>query len=114
MAKQYGMQESCPPGDYLEHFHDVDGFPPDILHDFLKVLSLLSCAFALSMKKCFSHLTLNNAIKEFPYVHSDKTNQPQLIYKAFHTKGTNGGNGHENWTLMEVNLSHQHLNFICH
>lgn len=89
----------------LEHFHVVDGFPPDILHDLLEgiVPSELSlCIHDLIKKKFFTLEMLNSAIKEFPYTHSDKTNQPQTITKTFQAKGTIGGNGHENWSLIRL------------
>lgn len=42
------------------------------------------------------------AIKQFSYTFSDRTNQPQLITKNLSTKGTIGGKGHENWTLLRL------------
>lgn len=35
IAKQYGVKGSCPLSDHL-HFHVVDSFPSDILHDLLE------------------------------------------------------------------------------
>lgn len=98
MSKQYGVKGSCPLSNFLEHFHVVDGFPPDILHDLLE--GVIPSELCFCIEHFIKKKLLNNAIKEFPYTHSDKTNQPQVISKAFHTKGTVGGNGHENWTLL--------------
>lgn len=102
MAKQYWVKGSCPLNHYLEHFHVVDGFPPDILHEGVIPSELCLCIEHFIKKKYFTLDMLYSAIKEFPYAHSDKTNQPQVISKAFHTKGTIGGNGHENWTLLRL------------
>lgn len=45
---------------------------------------------------------LNDCIKSFPFKYSDKVNKPQKIPKASFEKGTVGGNGHENWTLLRL------------
>lgn len=105
MAKQYGVKGSCPLSVHLEHFHVVDGFPPDILNDLLEGIipsELCLCIQDFIKKKFFTLEMMNHAIKDFPYTHSDKTNQPQTISKTFHAKGTIGGNGHENWSLIRL------------
>lgn len=105
MAQKYGVKGSCPFSQSLQHFHVVNGYPPDILHDLLEGVvptELALCLKALISKGYFSLETLNAAIKEFPYTFSDKTNQPQLITKNFSSKGTIGGNGHENWTFLRL------------
>ncbi|KAK7921877.1 hypothetical protein WMY93_008779 [Mugilogobius chulae] len=104
LAKEYGVKGSCPLSK-LEHFQVVNGFAPDILHDLLEGVipyELSICIDNLIKKKYFTFDMLNNAIKTFPYTHTDKTNQPQPIPKTFHAKGTIGGNGHENWTLLRL------------
>lgn len=104
-AKKYGVKESCPLTETLKHFHVVNGYPPDILHDFLEgivPLELVVCLKALISKTLISLVALNDAIKQFPYTYSDRTNQPQLIPKTFSSKSTIGGNGHENWTLLRL------------
>lgn len=45
---------------------------------------------------------LNRAIKSFAYTFNDKTDQPQPIAVGFSSRGTIGGNGHENWTLIRL------------
>lgn len=105
MAQQYGVKRCCPLTETLEHFHVVNGYPPDLLHDLLEGVvpaELALCLKALISKGYFSLETLNVAIKQFPYTFSDKTNQPQLIPKNFASKATIGGNGHENWTLLRL------------
>lgn len=59
VAKQYSVKRSCPLSDYLEYFHVIDGFPQTSSMIYLKVLFLLSYAFALNTlsKRSFSHLT---------------------------------------------------------
>lgn len=104
-AKKYGVKESCPLSESLKHFHVVHGYPPDILHDLLEgivPIEVALCLKALISKKLISLEALNDAIKQFPYTYSDRTNQPQLIPKTFSSKSTIGGNGHENWTLLRL------------
>lgn len=104
-AKEYGVKGSCPLSESLQHFHVVDGYPPDMLHDLLEgivPIELALCLKALISKRLISLETLNDAIKQFPYTFSDRTNQPQLIPKTLFSKSTIGGNGHENWTLLRL------------
>lgn len=104
-AKTYGVKGSCPLSESLQHFHVVDGYPPDILHDLLEgivAIELALCLKALISKRLISLEALNDAMKQFPYTFSDSTNQPQLIPKTFSSKSTIGGNGHENWTLLRL------------
>ncbi|KAK2848117.1 hypothetical protein Q7C36_009799 [Tachysurus vachellii] len=105
MAQQYGVKRSCPLSESLEHFHVVNGYPPDLLHDLLEGVvpaELALCLKAVISKGYFSLEILNVAIKKFPYTFSDRTNQPQLIANNFASKATIGGNGHENWTLLRL------------
>lgn len=105
MAQQCGVKGSCPLTKSLEYFHVVDGYPPDLLHDLLEGVipaELAFCLNALISKGYFSLEILNVANKQFPYTFSDRSNRPQLITKNFSPKGTIGGNGHENWTLLRL------------
>lgn len=105
LAKQYGVKGECVLTDSLEHFHVVHGYPPDILHDLLEGIvpvELSLCISDLISKKYFSLETLNHAIKTFAYAFNDSTDQPQPIAHGFSTKGTIGGNGHENWALIRL------------
>ncbi|KAL3986654.1 KRAB domain-containing zinc finger protein [Sarotherodon galilaeus] len=105
MSQEYGVKGNCPLTVSLEHFHVVDGHPPDLLHDLLEgvvPLELALCLKGLVSKGYFTLEVLNAAIKQFPYAFSDRTNQPQLITKNFYSKRTIGGNGHENWTLLRL------------
>lgn len=105
VAKQYGVKGGCVLTDSLEHFHVVRGYPPDILHDLFEGIvpcELALCISDLIANKYFTLETLNHAIKSFPYTDNDKTDQPQLIARGFSTKGTIGGNGHENWALIRL------------
>lgn len=104
-AKQYGVKGECVLTDGLEHFHVVHGYPPDILHDLLEGIvpvELSLCISNMISKKYFTIDTLNYAIKAFEYAFDDKTDQPQPISHSFSTKGTIGGNGHENWALLRL------------
>ena len=78
MAQQYGVKRSCPPSESLEHFHVVNGYPPDLLHDLLEGVvpaELALCLKALISKGYFSLEILNVAIKQFPYTfQTEQTN----------------------------------------
>lgn len=105
LIKQYGVKQECALTCSLEHFHVVRGYPPDILHDLLEGIvpvELSLCISDLISKKYFTLETLNRTIKTFPYAFNDKTDQPQPIAHRFSTKGTKGGNGHENWALIRL------------
>lgn len=63
------------------------------------------------MKNCLKDLintkyvsldSLNKAISQFPYTFSDKAVKPQIIPNTFVCRGTSGGNGHENWSLLRL------------
>lgn len=100
-----GVKGVCPLTEKLEHFHVVKGYPPDILHDVLEGIvpvELSLCLSELISQKFFSLDEVNQAIKTFDYSFSDKTDQPQTISKGFSAKGTIGGNGHENWSLIRL------------
>ena len=88
--------------DGLEHFHVVRGYTPDILHDLLEGIVPVELSLCISDMKYFTIETLNHAMKTFEYAFHDKTDQPQPIAQGFSTKGTIGGNGHENWALLRL------------
>lgn len=105
MGKHHGVKRGCPLSEKLTHFHVVNGFPPDILHDFLEGLvpaELSLCLKDLIAKKYISLESLNRAIRQFPYTFSDKADKPQIIPKTSFSRGTTGGNGHENWSLLRL------------
>ncbi|KAK0131464.1 hypothetical protein N1851_033866 [Merluccius polli] len=81
-----GVKRACPL-DRLSFFQTADGFPPDILHDLFEGIVLEE---------------LNDAIRTFPYRFVDKRNKPHKITHSSLVKGTIGGNGHENWTLLRL------------
>ena len=102
-----GVKRGCVLRDELSTFHPVTGFPPDILHDFFEgivPMEIALCFHKLISDRIVTFDQLNNIIATFPYAHSDKVNKPQKIPKAFLTqkKGSIGGNGHENWTLLRL------------
>lgn len=100
-----GVKNECVLSKHLQFFHPITGFPPDVLHDLFEgviPLELSLCLKNLISKGFITFDTLNNCIKTFPYKFSDKVNRPQTIPKASFEKGTFGGNGHENWTLLRL------------
>ncbi len=52
--------------------------------------------------KYFTLQYLNQRVTSFPYQRTDKVNKPHPIPKTFMTRGTIGGNGHENATLLRL------------
>lgn len=105
LSQTYSVKRACSLTDNLKHFHAVTGYPPDILHDILEGIvptELSLCLTDLIGKKVFTLDMLSQAIKYFNYTFTDKTDQPQIIGKRFSTKGTIGGNAHENWCLIRL------------
>lgn len=99
-----GVKRACPL-DRLQYFQTAKGFPPDILHDLFEGIvreELALCFNYFISCKFFTLEDLNNGIRTFPYRFADKLNKPHKITKASLVKGTIGGNGHENWTLLRL------------
>lgn len=105
LVKQYGVKGGCVLSERLEYFHTVGGFPPDIMHDLMEgviPIEMSLCINDLVLRKLISLESLNQAIKQFPYKFSDKVDQPQIIPATFASRGTIGGNAHENWALIRL------------
>ena len=103
--ENYGVKQSCVLSNHLSYFHPITGFPPDILHDLFEgvvPVELAHCLKGLMAKKYFTLKELNNAILCFPYQHSDKVDRPHPVPQNFVSRGTIGGNGHENHTLLRL------------
>jgi len=101
----FGVKRPCPLTKKLSHFHMVEGYPLDILHDLFEGIIPMELALCFSdfiAKKYITLDELNNTIKSFPYKWGDKTDRPQPITTAFHTRKSIGGNAHENWTLIRL------------
>ena len=103
--EKYGVKQSCVLSDHLSYFHPITGFPPDILHDLFEgvvPVELAHCLNGLIAKRRFTLEELNRAILSFPFQHSDKVDRPHPIPPNVVTRGTIGGNGHENHTLLRL------------
>lgn len=103
--ENYGVKQSCVLSDHLSYFHPITGFPPDILHDLFEGVVPVELAHSLKgliARKYFTLEELNRAILSFPIQHSDKVNRPHPIPQSFATRGTIGGNGHENHALLRL------------
>lgn len=77
-----GVKKECVLGRHLQFFHTVNGFPPDILHDFFEGVipyELCLCLKRLIAKGFFTLDVLNISIKSFPYKNRDKVNIPKQI-----------------------------------
>lgn len=103
LAYVKGVKNECVLSKHLSYFHPVTGFPPEILHDF--VVGVVPLELSLCLKSLFSkgYITLdrlNSLINSFPHKYSDRVNKPSVITKAHVEKGSIGGNGHENWSLL--------------
>ncbi|KAK0148422.1 hypothetical protein N1851_011247 [Merluccius polli] len=101
----YGVKRSCVLSDHLKYFHPLTGFPPDVLHDLFEgvvPVELAHCLKSMIAKKYFTLEELNRAILFFPYQHSDKVDRPHPIPQTFVSRGTIGGNGHDNHTLLRL------------
>ena len=104
-SNHFGVKGDCALRKSLQYFHPITGFPPDILHDLLEgvvPVELSLCIKELIKLKYFTLEYLNEKISSFPYQHTDKVDRPQPIPKTFITRGTIGGNGHENATVLRL------------
>lgn len=100
-----GVKKECVLSKHLSYFHPITGFSADVLHDFFEGIipvELSLCLKDLISKGFISLDELNIRIKSFPYKYADRVNKPQKIPKSSFAKGTIGGNGHENWTLLRL------------
>ena len=69
----------------LEHFHIIDGLPPDIMHDVLEGALPLELKMMLSQfigNGFFTLDQLNARIKAFPYGEEDRSKKPSQILLA--------------------------------
>ncbi len=95
----FGVTRECALSKALQHFLPITGFPPDIPHDLFE--GIVPVELALCIIEII-HLKYFTQIQTFPYQHSDRLDQPQVIPKNFLTKLSIGGNGHENSTLLRL------------
>lgn len=89
----------------LSHFHLLEAYPPDILHDVFEGIVPMELALCFRDFIANGYATLqelNNAIKSLRYKWGDKTDCPQAIPITFSTRRSIGGNAHENWTLIRL------------
>ena len=103
LSSHFGVKGGCVLRESLNYFHTITGFPPDILHDLLEgivPMELSLCVKEMIRLKYFTLEYLNNKITSFPYQHTDKVDKPQPLPKTFLSRGTIGGNGHENAILL--------------
>lgn len=101
----FGVKKQCPLTEKLSSFHVVRGYPLDLAHDLFEGIIPVEIALCLSVlikKRYITLQELNDAIKNFQYKDSDKTNSPQAIPRTFRTRHTVGGNAHENWALLRL------------
>lgn len=98
-----GVKKPCPLTKNLRYFSFVRGYPPDILHDLFEGIvpsELAQCLNTFIKNKYFTLSELNNLIKHFPFKFTDNLDLPQAIPVNFASRGTVGGNAHENWALI--------------
>ena len=89
----------------LKYFHVLEGYPPDVLHDFFEGIvpfELALCLKDLIAKKYITVDSLNEALATFDYQHSDKRDKPHRVSSNIASSKTLGGNGHENWTFIRL------------
>lgn len=99
----YGVKKACPLTKKLNHFSFATGYPPDILHDLFEGIvpsELAHCLNTFIKNKYFTLSEVNDLIKQFPFKFTDNLDRPQSIPVNFASRGTIGGNAHENWALI--------------
>ena len=100
-----GVKGDCALHKALQYLHPITAFAPCVLHDLLEgciPVELSLCLKEMIKLKYFTLEFLNEKIASFPYLGTDKVDRPQPIPKTFMTKGTIGGNGHENATMLRL------------
>lgn len=101
----FGVKRLCPLMEKLSHFHLLEAYPPDILHDVFEGIVPMELALCFRDFIANGYATLqelNNAIKSLRYKWGDKTDCSQAIPITFSTRRSIGGNAHENWTLIRL------------
>ena len=81
LASVYGIKRASCLND-LQYFHVVYGFPPDLSHDIFEGVvqkTVTKVIEALVSDKIFSLQNLNDAIEQFQFEGSDKTNKPGVV-----------------------------------
>lgn len=63
---------------------------------------LAHCLNLFIKNKYFKLLELNDLIKQFRFRFTDDLDRPQSIPVNFASRGTIGGNAHENWSLIRL------------
>ena len=103
LASTLGIKRESPLHNYVEHFHILEGLPPDVSHDLLEGIVPFEIAVFLQYfigHKYFTLEYLNRCIQDFPFKRSEKVNQPKPIPSRLSEKKTVGGNATENRTLL--------------
>lgn len=103
LSSRFGVKDGCVLREDMNYFHTITGFSPDILHDLLEgivPMELALCIKEMIRLKYFTLEYLNTKIMSFPYQHTDKMDRPHALPKTFLLRGTIGGKGHENATLL--------------
>lgn len=107
LSCHFGVKGGCVLTESLNYFHTITGFPPDLLHDLLE--SIVPLELSLCVKKMiqltyFTLEYLNHKIIPFQYQHTNEVDRPQPLPKMLLSlsRGTIGGNGHENDTLLPL------------
>ncbi|KAJ8029948.1 hypothetical protein HOLleu_29486 [Holothuria leucospilota] len=99
-----GVRNDCPL-NMVEHFHVIDNFAPDIMHDLLEGICPLELKLVM---KClidrgyFDINLLNSRIVSFNYGSSDSSNKPCILSMSSlnHPDGAPGQNSAQMWCLI--------------
>lgn len=101
----YGVKKACPLTKKLCHFSFARLEVTLLTYSttYLKALSLKNCLNTFIKNKYFTLSELNDLINQFPFKFTDNLtgNRPQSIPVNFVSRGTIGGNAHENWALIK-------------
>ena len=87
----------------LEHFHVIDGLPPDVCHDLLEGIVPYEIALCLSKfihDKHFSFSELYDCMNNFAFRGKDLVDKPQPLGKNFMERHLVCGNATENRSLL--------------
>jgi hypothetical protein len=101
ISKSYGINRESLLGN-LQHYHIIDGIPPDIMHDILEGVLPLTVRLLLS-KICIESKTvtlqeLNAKVTEFDYGYTELLSKPSII-KVQHLQTNLNQNASQMWQL---------------
>ncbi|KAJ8674150.1 hypothetical protein QAD02_005412 [Eretmocerus hayati] len=105
LSKEYGLNEECPFNE-LEHFHAVNGIPPDLFHDIFEgslalTLHLLLIHFLKGPNKVMTLDEFNTKMLDFDFGYSE-TKPSQILSQHLDESAKLHQTGSQMWSLALI------------